>query len=1130
MNKINLFLSLLLIVMFSLNTTAQNAGDNDPTFNPIDVSFGDSEGANSYIYTSALQSDGKIIIGGTFSTYNGTARSKISRLNTDGSLDTTFNSGTGANSTVQTTAIQPDGKIIIGGYFTSYNGLATNRIARLNIDGSLDATFNVGTGANSGVFATTIQSDGKIIIGGYFTSYNGDTINRIARLNTDGSLDTSFDPGAGANNGVLTTALQPDGKIIIGGYFTSYNGIARKGIARLNDNASVDTTFNPGTGVNGSTPVIYSTALQFDGKVIIGGDFSSYNGTATNRIARLNSDGNIDTTFNLGTGPDYGIRTIAIQPDGKVIIGGSFNSFNGLVRKSVVRLYANGVLDSAFNPVTGAPASGNPVYTSILQPDGKIIIAGQFYYINNIEKTGIARLYVDGILDGTFNPSKGTRGYVYSTAIQSDGKIIIAGGFTSYNDTIKKCIARLNIDGTLDPTFNSDIGANGSIKTITIQSDGKIIIGGNFTSYNGTARNRIARLNTDGTLDTSFNPGTGVNGSTPNIYSTALQSDGKIIIGGVFDSYNGTTKYSFARLNTDGSLDASFNAGTGVGGTGKYINTITIQPDGKIIIGGSFASYNGTASKCIARINPDGTIDGTFNVGTGVNYSLHTTAIQPDGKIIIGGNLDSLNGIAINSIARLHADGSIDTTFNSGTGTGGINKYIYTTTLQTDGKIIIGGEFISYNGVARNYLARLNTNGTLDTTFSTGIGPSSFIRTTALQLNGKVIIGGEFTSYNGIFIKGVARILQYSTSMGSDVIIACDSLVWIDGNTYTTSTNIPTYTLTSINGGDSIVTLNLTINNQTFGIDVVAACDSITWIDGNTYTASTNTPTFTLTNSVGCDSVVTLNFTINNVNANYNAIDNGNGNFSFTNTSTGNFNQTHWAFGDGTTSTAANPNHTFNANGTYVVVLTVNDSTNASCMDYYLDTIVVTGVVAPLQCAAGFSMYPDAGNVVLVNSSTGSNLTYLWDFGDGNTSNAQFPTHTYATSGNFYLCLTIDDGAGCVDMYCDSIGENGVVFNKQTGFTINVIAPPLATQVNEQAALTSGMNIYPNPTGNLLNVVLNEKEHYQLTIVTIDGKWLESKPIIGNTTVDVSKYASGMYFITATNNEGKVYQSKFVKE
>jgi len=266
------------------------------------------------------------------------------------------------------------------------------------------------------------------------------------------------------------------------------------------------------------------------------------------------------------------------------------------------------------------------------------------------------------------------------------------------------------------------------------------------------------------------------------------------------------------------------------------------------------------------------------------------------------------------------------------------------------------------------------------------------------------------------------------------------------------------------------------------------------------------------------------------ISSNYTYINNGNGNLTFTNTSTGNFNQTHWAFGDGTTSTAANPNHTFSANGTYVVVLTVNDSTNGSCMDYYLDTLVVTGVVAPLQCAAGFVMYPDAGDVTVVNSSTGTNLTYLWSFGDGSTSTLQFPTYTYATSDNYYLCLTVDDGAGCVDMYCDSIGENGVVFNKQTGFTINVIAPPLVTQVSEQEVLSTSMSIYPNPTGSLLNVVFKQNELYQLKITAIDGKIIDAKTINGNTIFDVSKYSSGMYFITATNKEGNVFQSKFVKE
>ncbi|MBI4646393.1 MAG: delta-60 repeat domain-containing protein [Bacteroidia bacterium] len=159
-----------------------------------------------------------------------------------GSIDLSFNPGTGTTSTIFTTAIQSDGKIIIGGAFTSYNGTAINRIARLNTDGTLDGTYNPGTGASSTVRTTSIQSDGKIIIGGDFASYNGTAINYIARLNADGTLDGTFNPGTGADNDVYTTAIQSDGKIIIGGNFTSYNGTARNYIARLNTDGTLDGT------------------------------------------------------------------------------------------------------------------------------------------------------------------------------------------------------------------------------------------------------------------------------------------------------------------------------------------------------------------------------------------------------------------------------------------------------------------------------------------------------------------------------------------------------------------------------------------------------------------------------------------------------------------------------------------------------------------------------------------------------------------------------------------------------------------------------------------------------------------------------------------------------------------------
>ena len=383
------------VLLLPLVGFAQRAGDLDITFNP-------GTAVNGWFNTTAVQSDGKIIIGGYFSSYNGTSRNNISRLNADGSLDPSFNSGAVANRdisdlrmvSVDDIAVQADGKIIIGGYFTSYNGTPLNHIARLNADGSLDATFNPGTGANEWVGNITLQTDGKIIIGGWFTSFNGTSRSGMARLNADGSLDETFNPGIGVNNTVWTTAVQADGKIIIGGFFTYYNGTPLNHIARLNADGSLDATFNPGTGASST---VYTTALQADGKIIIGGAFTSYNGTNRNRIARLNTDGSLDATFNPGRGArkrrafllkGY-VQTTTIQADGKIIIGGEFNSYNGSYRNRIARLNADGSLDETFNPGTGV---NNTVRTTALQADGKIIIGGYFTSYNGTTINRIARL------------------------------------------------------------------------------------------------------------------------------------------------------------------------------------------------------------------------------------------------------------------------------------------------------------------------------------------------------------------------------------------------------------------------------------------------------------------------------------------------------------------------------------------------------------------------------------------------------------------------------------------------------------------------------------------------------------------------------------------------------------------
>jgi uncharacterized delta-60 repeat protein len=296
---------------------------------------------------------GKVLINGPFSGVNGTPTEGVALLNTDGTVDASFQApGLLNGRSVYSLAMQPDGKVLIGGDFDQlYGASPRNRIARLNVDGTLDATFDPGTGANDEVLRLALQSDGKVLIGGRFTEVGGVARNRIARLNANGTLDATFDPGTGTNGTPWHLALQPDGKVLIGGSFTEVNGVARNRIARLNANGTLDAAFNPGTGTNGAP---LHLALQPDGKVLIGGEFTEVDGVARNRIARLNANGTLDTTFNPGAGADYIVNSVSVQPDGKVLIGGWFTQVGGEAHPRIARLMPAFTIGGTITGLTGA--------------------------------------------------------------------------------------------------------------------------------------------------------------------------------------------------------------------------------------------------------------------------------------------------------------------------------------------------------------------------------------------------------------------------------------------------------------------------------------------------------------------------------------------------------------------------------------------------------------------------------------------------------------------------------------------------------------------------------------------------------------------------------------------------------
>ena len=363
-------------------------------------------------------------------------------------------------------------------------------ISNAQVSDSFDSSFNIGgTGFNGTVTCIKQQSDGKILVGGYMTIYNAQTIwFGVVRLNSDGTKDNSFNINATTlSTGIChDIAIQPDGKIILVGDVNF-----GKKIFRLNIDGTIDTTFNVGTGFNQTTR---SIALQPDGKLLVSGDFSQFNGSSIKKVARLNNDGTLDNSF-VNAGTNFPVDHIILQPDGKILIGGNFGfNLQNIDVGDLMRLNSDGSVDSSFNSSGGFGLYGSPE-SIVIQANGKILVAGNSVQYNGVDVDNIIRLNSDGSLDSSFAlTGTGINSTVYSIHLFSDGKILATGNFYYYNGALVNNIVLLNPDGSRDSSFNSGTGLTGTAEAICLQNDGKILIGGQLTGYNGNISNKLVRL------------------------------------------------------------------------------------------------------------------------------------------------------------------------------------------------------------------------------------------------------------------------------------------------------------------------------------------------------------------------------------------------------------------------------------------------------------------------------------------------------------------------------------------------------------------------------------------------------------------------------------------------------------
>jgi uncharacterized delta-60 repeat protein len=365
-----------------------------------------------------------------------------------------------------------------------------------------------------------------------------------------------------------------------------------------------------------------------------------------------------------------------------------------------------GSLDAAFKPAGGPNWA---VLAMAVRPDGRLLCGGMFTRFNGLDHAGLVQLNPDGSVDADFQPVRiavgpdREEGEVYGTvsviAEQSDGRILVGGEFPTVNGVCRPNLARFNADGTLDPGF-PPAAPNGRILRIALQPDGKILLGGFFTEIAGQWHPLVARLNPDGSLDPSFR--FSLSGFV-KLTDLVLQPDGKILVGYYNASFVGTC----TRVNSDGSRDTGFRPPALPSWSGPQ--ALAVLPNGQILMGGDFTTVNGRARRLLARLNPDGTLDESFTTPFDRNGFAASLVPLPDGRLLVAGMLSITNTPGRLNLVRLNADGSRDPSFDVGAGP---NDFVFAVAAHASGSLYLGGAFVDVNGRPAPYLARVRCDGT----------------------------------------------------------------------------------------------------------------------------------------------------------------------------------------------------------------------------------------------------------------------------------------------------------------------------------------------------------------------------------------------------------------------------------
>lgn len=690
------------------------------------------------VWAIVTQPNGGVVFGGAFSSVAGVPRNNIARLRPNGTLDPEWNPS--ADGGIYALAVGNKGDVYAGGTFTRIGGAARSRIAKLAGGGSGSADQQWDASSNGDVWVLAVDVDGVVYAGGAFTGMGGETRHHIARLAGDGggAVDPLWNPTA--NGAVAALALDASGRIYAGGQFTEIGGSAHQRIARLSRDGIVDTTWNPS-----ANDEVSALALGIDGSVYAGGWFTTIGGHARNYVARLSGSGNGDADPAWNPSANGNVISLVADASGQVYAAGSFTQLGGQPRRFVARLSASGAgtVDAGWNP------SVNNIVRSLALDSGDAVhIGGQFTHIGGQRRMALARLLADGSVSGSL-PQVGVTGHVWGMARQPDGGWIANGLFVMANGLERSNVLRLLPGGSLDSLWNP--APNGRVQTVVVDSTGAVYLGGWFTEIGGLPRSHIAKIagGDSGAADVNWNP------SADNaVFAMALDAAGAVYAAGQFTSIGGQPRGRIARIASHGAgvVDAVWNPSAN-----SRVDTLVIDADGSVFVGGHFTSVGGVPRARIAKVSGTGVgaVDALWNPSAG-NYVSGLT-LAAGNTIYARGPFNSIGGQPQSLIARLSSvgAGTVDATWNPRP-----DSTVDALLVDGLGSVYVGGRFSSIGGQPRDRLARLavDGDGAADPDWNPGANGWVYALV-ADAADGSISAGGAFTETGGQPRIGLARFL-----------------------------------------------------------------------------------------------------------------------------------------------------------------------------------------------------------------------------------------------------------------------------------------------------------------------------------------------------------------------------------